>query len=208
MACRLFGAKPLPKPILAYCQLDSWEQISVKFQSEYCHLHSRKCFWKCRLPKWWPFCPAGNWVKLLTPKVRQSVFAVQTAMAIHPATTHPTSRGKSTPSWTQKNRWAKKWVNVKLLQFPTCWPMNGRFVHCWEVLSFSERLDLRNGSHQCTENPPVIMLVTSGTQFPVYLGLCGFLTLDLFGRRVIVVTCVCPSGRLSVCLSVCSHHPC
>ena len=31
MACRLFGAKPLPAPILAYCQLDSWEQISVKF---------------------------------------------------------------------------------------------------------------------------------------------------------------------------------
>ena len=30
----------------------------------------------------------------------------------------------------------------------------------------------------------------------------GFLTLGLFGRRVIVVTCVCPSVRLSVCLSV------
>ena len=29
-----------------------------------------------------------------------------------------------------------------------------------------------------------------------------FLTLGLFGRRVIVVTCVCPSVRLSVCLSV------
>ena len=25
MACRLFGAKPLPEPMLAYCQLDSWE---------------------------------------------------------------------------------------------------------------------------------------------------------------------------------------
>ena len=33
MACRLFGAKPLPEPILAYCQIDSWEQISVKFES-------------------------------------------------------------------------------------------------------------------------------------------------------------------------------
>ena len=30
-----------------------------------------------------------------------------------------------------------------------------------------------------------------------------FLTLGLFGRRVIVVTCVCPSVRLSVCPSVC-----
>ena len=33
-ACRLLGAKPLPEPMLAYCQLDSWEQISVKFESE------------------------------------------------------------------------------------------------------------------------------------------------------------------------------
>ena len=29
MACRLFGAEPLPEPMLAYCQLDSWEQIPV-----------------------------------------------------------------------------------------------------------------------------------------------------------------------------------
>ena len=35
MACRLFGAKPLPEPMLAYCQLDSWEQTSVKFESKY-----------------------------------------------------------------------------------------------------------------------------------------------------------------------------
>ena len=31
IACRLFGAKPLSKPILGYCQLDSEEQTSVKF---------------------------------------------------------------------------------------------------------------------------------------------------------------------------------
>ena len=30
MACRLLGTKPLPEPMLAYCQLASWEQISVK----------------------------------------------------------------------------------------------------------------------------------------------------------------------------------
>ena len=35
MACRLFDAKPLPEPMLAYCQLDSWEQILVKFESEF-----------------------------------------------------------------------------------------------------------------------------------------------------------------------------
>ena len=31
MACRLFGAKPLSKPMLGYCQLDPQEQISVTF---------------------------------------------------------------------------------------------------------------------------------------------------------------------------------
>ena len=35
MVCRLFGAKPLPEPMLVYCQLDSCEQISVKFESEF-----------------------------------------------------------------------------------------------------------------------------------------------------------------------------
>ena len=55
MSCRLFGAKPLPEPMMAYCQPDSWEQISVKFKSEFCHFHSRKCIWKYRLPNWRPF---------------------------------------------------------------------------------------------------------------------------------------------------------
>ena len=31
MACRLLGAKPLYEPMLEYCQLDPWEQTSVKF---------------------------------------------------------------------------------------------------------------------------------------------------------------------------------
>ena len=35
MACRLFAAKPLPEPMLAYCQLYSSEQISVKLESEF-----------------------------------------------------------------------------------------------------------------------------------------------------------------------------
>ena len=60
MACRLFGTKPLPEPVLAYCQLDSWEHITVKFESEFYHFHPRKCNWKCCLPKWQPFCPQGD----------------------------------------------------------------------------------------------------------------------------------------------------
>ena len=60
MACRLFDVKPLPEPLLAYYQLDLWEQMSVKFESKVYHFHSRKCIWSCRLPKWWPFCTGGG----------------------------------------------------------------------------------------------------------------------------------------------------
>ena len=60
MAWRLFGTKPLSTPMLAYCHLDSWKQISVKFKAEFYHFHSRKCIWNCRLPKWRPFCPGGE----------------------------------------------------------------------------------------------------------------------------------------------------
>ena len=44
MACRLFGAKPLSEPMLANCQLDSCEQISVKFKSKFYHFHSKNVF--------------------------------------------------------------------------------------------------------------------------------------------------------------------
>ena len=47
MACRLIGAKPLPKPMLTYCQLDPKEQTS--FVSKYKTLNSRQCIWKHRL---------------------------------------------------------------------------------------------------------------------------------------------------------------
>ena len=56
MASRLFGAKPLPEPMVAFCQLDPWEQISVKFESEFYHCHPRKCL----LSEWRPFCPGGD----------------------------------------------------------------------------------------------------------------------------------------------------
>ena len=63
MACRLFGAKPSPKPMLVYSQMDSWQQISVKFKSEFYHFHWRKCIWNCHLPIWRPFCPGGEELK-------------------------------------------------------------------------------------------------------------------------------------------------
>ena len=71
MACRLFGTKPLPESMLAYCQLDSWEQISVKFEFEFYRFHSRKCIWNCRLPRWRPFCP-GRWVKIFKRSIHKS----------------------------------------------------------------------------------------------------------------------------------------
>ena len=64
MAYRLFGAKPLSEPVLAYCQLDSWEQLSLKSESEFYHFHSRKCIWKCRLPEWRSFCPGRDELKV------------------------------------------------------------------------------------------------------------------------------------------------
>ena len=78
MACCLFGIKPLPEPMLAYCQLHSWEQISVKFESELRNFHWRKCLWNYYLPKWRPFCPRGDeliavhiWIQ--ADKVNESV---------------------------------------------------------------------------------------------------------------------------------------
>ena len=35
MACRLFGAKPLPEPMLTYFQLNPYEQTTVKFAFKY-----------------------------------------------------------------------------------------------------------------------------------------------------------------------------
>ena len=35
MACRLFGAKPLSKPMLGYCQLDPKEQTWMKFDTKF-----------------------------------------------------------------------------------------------------------------------------------------------------------------------------
>ena len=67
MACRLFGAKPLPESMLAYCRLDSWKQISVKFESESYYFQSSICIWNCHLPKWRPFCPGGDELKSFQP---------------------------------------------------------------------------------------------------------------------------------------------
>ena len=65
MACRLFGTKPLPKPMLACCQLDTWEQISAKFESKFYHFHSRKC----RLQTWRPIFWGGGGSLVIHTKI-------------------------------------------------------------------------------------------------------------------------------------------
>ena len=65
------GAKPSPEPMLDYCQLNSWEQVSVKCESEFYHFHLRKCIWTCCLPKWQPFCPGWDELMLLKEMVKQ-----------------------------------------------------------------------------------------------------------------------------------------
>ena len=41
-----FGAKPLPQPMLIYCQSNPYEQTLVRFESKYNNFHSRKWIWK------------------------------------------------------------------------------------------------------------------------------------------------------------------
>ena len=60
MACRLFGAKPFSKPMLGYCQLDPYEQTSVKFFIKIQNFPFTEMHLKISSAKWWPFCPGGE----------------------------------------------------------------------------------------------------------------------------------------------------
>ena len=47
MACCLVGIKPLPEPLVTYCQWYNKENISVQFYLKFLSFHLRKCIWKC-----------------------------------------------------------------------------------------------------------------------------------------------------------------
>ena len=48
MACRLFGVKPLSKPMLGYCQLDAYEQTSAPpWSTRENNQFMRYIFWDC-----------------------------------------------------------------------------------------------------------------------------------------------------------------
>ena len=63
MACRLFGAKPLSKPMLGDCQLDTYVQTWMQFYSKYKTFHSPKCIWKYCLRND-GYYVRGRWVKI------------------------------------------------------------------------------------------------------------------------------------------------
>ena len=44
MTCRLFGAKPLPEPMLKYCQLNLHKQTSIKLWPKFRHFHLKNAF--------------------------------------------------------------------------------------------------------------------------------------------------------------------
>ena len=52
MTCCLFGANPLPQPMLTSCQLDPWEQISVKSELNF-FLSKWISVWKYHLHDIW-----------------------------------------------------------------------------------------------------------------------------------------------------------
>ena len=65
MVCRLVGTKPLPEPILIYCQLHQRAHTWMKFRSQLECFYSRKCNLKCCLQNgghfiWLPLCQKGN----------------------------------------------------------------------------------------------------------------------------------------------------
>ena len=69
MACRLFGTKPLPEPMLNYCQLDPYQQTLVKIEwIKIQNFNSQKCIWKCRLPNGDNFLHGGDELSLWLSK--------------------------------------------------------------------------------------------------------------------------------------------
>ena len=60
MACRLFGAKPLPELMLTYCQLDIKNQTSMKFEWNMQNFLFVKMHLKMSSAKWRRLFPGRN----------------------------------------------------------------------------------------------------------------------------------------------------
>ena len=55
MVCCVLGSKPLPEPMLIYCQFNPSKQNSLKFESNTRILTQENAL-KMLSAKWWPFC--------------------------------------------------------------------------------------------------------------------------------------------------------
>ena len=62
MACRLFSAKSLPEPMPTCCQLNLYEQSTVKFESKYKKNSFKNVHLKMSSAKWRTFCAGGRWI--------------------------------------------------------------------------------------------------------------------------------------------------
>ena len=84
MACRLFGTKPSPKPMLPYFKLHTWEQILKRNANVFMYL-------KMPSAKWWSYCLGLNVSiqSLHTPP------HTPTPSSLHP---HPTPTPTPTPT--------------------------------------------------------------------------------------------------------------
>ena len=60
MVCRLFGTRPLSKPMRSYCQLYSKEQTNSEIVIKIQNFSFTKMHLKISSEKWPPFCPGGD----------------------------------------------------------------------------------------------------------------------------------------------------
>ena len=73
MACRLFGSKPLPEPMLAYSQLDHSKQNISEFRIKIQTLLFMKMLLKMTSVGWQPFCPGEDELK---PNCEQILWSI------------------------------------------------------------------------------------------------------------------------------------
>ena len=94
MACLLLGAMPLP-------------ELMLKFETEFYNFHSRKCIWKCRLPKWRPFWLGGDELIIGAISRNSAVVKIKlTAVKVFCTNDHATQK-------THDLVWLIKWHIVK-----------------------------------------------------------------------------------------------
>ena len=83
ITCRLFGAKPLSKPMLRYCQWDPQEQNSVKTRIKIQDFSFMKMYLKMSSANRRPFCPGEDELSKLKQLWRKWLNESHTSAEIH-----------------------------------------------------------------------------------------------------------------------------